>query len=180
MKRLQRDDILKGFERLSALLAESGESVELAILGGASMVLVMHERPSTQDVDFTPVRLENPKPLRLAAQQVAQEMGLPSDWLNDGAKAYVHGLSLGPVVFESTFLKVYSLAPAQLLAMKLSAWRDDLDISDAAALMKRITGTKQIVWDLVAPHLVPGRELKAKYAYDDLWEYLHDESHPDG
>jgi len=29
------------------------------------------------------------------------------------------------------------------------------------------------VWLSVEPHLQPGRELKAKYAFDDLWEESH-------
>jgi hypothetical protein len=29
------------------------------------------------------------------------------------------------------------------------------------------------VWRHIAPHLVPGRELKAQYAFADLWEVLH-------
>lgn len=54
--------------------------------------------------------------------------------------------------------------------MKLSAWRDDLDIDDARLLMSEIEGTKTQVWEQVEPHLVPGRELKARYAFEDLWE----------
>jgi hypothetical protein len=32
------------------------------------------------------------------------------------------------------------------------------------------------VWKLVEPYLVPGRQLKAQYAFDDLWEA--DRGHP--
>jgi hypothetical protein len=45
---------------------------------------------------------------------------------------------------ETAALLVKAPASEQLLAMKLSAWRDDLDIEDA--------------------------RLKARYAFDDLWE----------
>ena len=60
--------------------------------------------------------------------------------------------------------------PHQLLAMKLGAWRDDLDIDDARLLMSKIEGTKTEIWARVEPHLVPGRELKARYAFEDLWD----------
>ena len=61
----------------------------------------------------------------------------------------------------------------QLLAMKLSAWRDDVDISDAKRLLSELNGSRDGIWNGVLRHLVPGRELKAKLAYDDLWESLH-------
>jgi len=54
--------------------------------------------------------------------------------------------------------------------MKLSAWRDDLDVADARLLLSRLSGDRASVWSRVEPHLVPGRELKTQYAFDDLWE----------
>ena len=68
------------------------------------------------------------------------------------------------------------MAPQQLLAMKLSAWRDDLDVSDARLLLSKLSGDRGSVWKLVEPYLVPGRQLKAQYAFDDLWEA--DRGHP--
>ncbi len=97
-------------------------------------------------------------------------MGLPGDWLNDGAKGFLHGVALGDVVFQSPSLVVRSLAPTQLLAMKLSAWRDDLDISDARLLLSKLQGNCHEIWQQIEPYLVPGRELKARYAFEDLWE----------
>lgn len=51
-----------------------------------------------------------------------------------------------------------------------SAWRDDLDVSDARLLLSKLSGDRVSVWRQVEPHLVPGRQLKAQYAFDDLWE----------
>ncbi len=56
-----------------------------------------------------------------AAAAVAIALGLPGDWLNDAAKGYVHGLSLGPVLRDTPALRVRTLSITQLLAMKLSA-----------------------------------------------------------
>jgi hypothetical protein len=54
--------------------------------------------------------------------------------------------------------------------MKLSAWRDDIDIADARLLLSKIASDRPQVWTELEPYLVPGRELKARYACADLWE----------
>ena len=108
-----------------------------------------------------------------AAAKVAMALELPSDWLNDAAKGYVHGLSLGPVILDTPTLRVRTLSSVQLLAMKLSAWRDDLDVEDARRLLKECRGAREDVWREVEPYVVPEREMKARYAFDDLWESEH-------
>jgi hypothetical protein len=59
--------------------------------------------------------------------------------------------------------------------MKLSAWRDDVDIADASRLLAALGPARDRVdvWELVVPYLVPGHELKAQYAFEDLWESLY-------
>jgi hypothetical protein len=57
--------------------------------------------------------------------------------------------------------------------MKLSAWRDDVDITDARRLLQELAGKRDDIWQAVEPYLVPGDELKAQYAFDDLWEALY-------
>lgn len=66
--------------------------------------------------------------------------------------------------------------PHQLLAMKLSAWRDDVDVEDARLLLSKLPPDREEVWRLVESHLVPGRETKAYYAFCDLWEAEHGSS----
>jgi hypothetical protein len=55
----------------------------------------------------------------------------------------------------------------------LSAWRDDVDVGDARLLLSKLGSDRDQVWQAIEPHLVPGRELKAKYAFDDVWEAGH-------
>jgi hypothetical protein len=74
------------------------------------------------------------------------------------------------VLLDHPALLIRALAPQQLLAMKLSAWRDDVDIADARVLLHEFPGDCAQTWSLIEPFLVPGRELKARYAFDDLWE----------
>ena len=170
MDRLTRGDILAALEALAAAIDPALEPIEIAVVGGAAMVLLYDARATTKDVDAFAIIPETTARLRTAAAQVAEARQLPADWLNDAAKGYLHGLALGPVILERAGLRVRTVAVHQLLAMKLSAWRDDLDIDDARLLLSKLAGDRDAVWKLVEPYLVPGRELKARYAFDDLWE----------
>jgi predicted nucleotidyltransferase len=170
MKFLSKKAIIDALGLISEELQGDSDRHQLVIAGGAALVLLYGARESTKDVDV----VLTDQAVRKAARQAAIRLGLPDDWLNDGAKGYAHGMSLGEVVFQAGNLVVHTLAPPQLLAMKLSAWRDDLDIDDARLLMSKLGGTREQVWDQVESHLVPGRELKARYAFEDLWESLNE------
>lgn len=111
--------------------------------------------------------------VRELAQAVADELGWPHDWLNDGAKGFLIGISSGPVIFSAPGIEVRSPSTAQLLAMKLSAWRDDVDIADARRLLQEMSGSRDEIWREVELYLIPGNELKAQYAFADLWETLY-------
>jgi hypothetical protein len=168
MERLTQADIRRALEALAAALPATHPPRELWIVGGAALVLLYAE--TTKDVDGIALGAAAAAELRAAAGSVAASLGLPADWLNDGAKGYLHGLAPGEVLFSRASLVVRSVAPRQLLAMKLSAWRDDLDVSDARLLLSKLPGDKASVWQQVEPYLVPGRQLRAQYAFDDHWE----------
>ena len=165
-----RKEIAEGIERLGQLAVESGIKIELVLVGGALMVLRFRARESTRDVDVAILAPADGQKVRVLARRVAEEHGWPEDWLNDGAKGYLIGLSSGPVVLSAPGIEVRSPDTAQLLAMKLSAWRDDIDIDDASRLLEEIEGGRDEIWRKVERYLIPGNELKAQYAYADLWE----------
>jgi len=167
---LTRQTILMALDLLADRLPPGQPRVDLIVVGGAAMVLLFGSRDSTKDVDAFQLDPEARSRVADAAASVAETLELPSDWLNDAAKGYVHGLSLGPVLRDTPALQVRTLSITQLLAMKLSAWRDDLDVDDARRLLQECRGTRAEVWQEVESHLVPGREMKARYAFDDLWE----------
>ncbi len=169
MERLTKPQILRALEALADALP-AGTRTELWVVGGAALVLLYEARETTRDVDAFTLEAGGSGELRAAAGSVAARLGLPEDWLNDGAKGYVRGLAPGETVMSAPRLVVRSPAAYQLLAMKLSAWRDDLDVADARLLLSRIIGDRASVWKQVEPHLMPGRELKAQYAFEDLWE----------
>jgi hypothetical protein len=175
MKLLSRNDILAALAALSQEISP-GSAAEIIVGGGAALVLLYDAREATKDVDAFFLRSPDLPGVRAAARRVADSLGLPEDWLNEGAKGYLQGFSSGEILFQSLSLTVRAVAPQQLLAMKLSAWRDDVDIADARLLLSKLTGDLDQVWTSVEPHLVPGRELKARYAFEDLWEL--DRGHP--
>jgi hypothetical protein len=89
--------------------------------GGALMVLLYEARQSTRDVDAIILAPPETAKVRKLAQAVADEFGWPHDWLNDGAKGFMIGISSGPVIFSAPGIEVRSPSTAQLLAMKLAA-----------------------------------------------------------
>lgn len=173
MATITRQEIIEALERLGQLAVARGTRIELALVGGALMVLLYEARESTRDVDAIILAPREVGAVRELAQTVADERGWPDDWLNDGAKGFLIGLSQGPAVFSAPGIEVRSPSTAQLLAMKLSAWRDDVDIADARRLLQEMSGNRDEIWQAVEPYLVPGDELKAQYAFADLWETLY-------
>jgi hypothetical protein len=158
------------------LAAAQGRDIELLLIGGGVMVLVFQTREATRDMDVVILSTDEPAAIRGMARTVAAERGWAEDWLNEGAKGFMVGRSIGPVIFESPGIKVYRPALEQLLAMKLCAWRDDVDIADARRLLMELPPDYNEVWKGIVLYLQPGRELKAKYAFDGLWEDVHGSS----
>ncbi len=85
------------------------------------------------------------------------------------------GLSSGPILLQASGITVRQPAVDRLLAMKLCAWRDDVDIADAGRLLADLLpiDNREERWQRVVPYLIPGRELKAQFAFEDLWESLY-------
>ena len=84
------------------------------------------------------------------------------------------GVSDGGVIYAAPGIVVHSPTTAQMLAMKLSAWRDDVDIQDAGRLLRELIGERsedqETFWSMTEPFVVPSQALKARYAFLDLWE----------
>jgi hypothetical protein len=175
MATFNRAEIIEGLQRLGVLAQARGVKVRLTLVGGAVMVLAYAARLSTRDVD---VFIRSPREARIVrelAKQVAEERGWPEDWLNDGAKGYLVGVSEGEILLTAPGIEARAPSLEQLLAMKLCAWRDDVDISDARRLLQEVAASRQQdeIWHSLEPYLIPGDELTAQYAFLDLWESIH-------
>jgi hypothetical protein len=169
------NEIEEGLKRLGELAQAKGLHIQLTLVGGAVMVLRFNARPSTRDIDAVILQPREARLVRELARRVADEFEWTEDWLNDGAKGYLVGISDGPVIFQAPGIEARAPSIEQLLAMKLSAWRDDIDISDARRLLQEVGHGKKRdeVWQGVEPFLVKGDELTAQYAFWDLWETLY-------
>jgi hypothetical protein len=129
-----KQGLIDAFECLDEELALRGVRAELFVVGGAAMAIAYDARRTTTDVDaiFLPSDV-----VREAAKDVAEQLELEPDWLNDGAKSFAPGSdSAQTSVFEGRFLSVAVASPRYLLAMKLLASRTDRDIDDIRILYK--------------------------------------------
>jgi len=175
MATFTEQEIRNGLRRLGELAQMRNIHIRLTVVGGAVMVLAFGTRQSTRDVDAVIVAPSEARVVRALAAQVAEEYDWPTDWLNDGAKGYLRGISDGPLLFSAPGIEVFAPAFEQLLAMKLSAWRDEVDISDARRILQEIAPDydRDTLWQKIEPYLIPGDELTAQYAFLDLWETLY-------
>ena len=169
---LSAADIETAFQALSAELAARNERAKILVTGGAAMVLLFDARESTTAVDAYFVQPEA-HVLHDAIAAVAQKLGLPANWLNEDAKEYLVGITFGEVLHLSESLEVLAASRVQLLAMKLSAWRDAVDRADAKLLLGDMDGRAEEIWAQVK-RFIPEREMtKASFAFRDLWEDLY-------
>ncbi len=171
MALLNRAELLTAIDRLGQFADADGMTIELIVVGGGVMVLEFGARSSTRDLDaIVSSTVPDGATVRQYAAAVAGENKWPADWLNDGAKGFLIGPLTPTLMYRSAGIRVFRPSIEQLLAMKLCAWRDDVDVADAARLLSELPSEQHQVWASLEPFLQPGRELTARYAFDDLWE----------
>jgi hypothetical protein len=171
---MTQDEIQELLGQLSALLEQQGMIGEIALYGGAAMVLAHHARISTKDVDaiFIPKQA-----VYDAAARVAEENGLEKDWLNDAVKGFLSEKNEVLPFLDYPGLKVFVASPQYLLAMKCMSMRlgrDDTDLSDVRFLMDRLGLSEATqVLDLVARYY-PAEQIppKTRFAIEEICQNL--------
>ena len=172
-EKMNRAQIEEALRALGEVAQADGYHVDLFAVGGAVMVLKFNARLATKDIDAVILGPAPASLVRAMAERVAVQLGWPMDWLNDGAKGYVGADVQGDVLFEAPGVTVLAPPLAQMLALKVGAWRDDIDMDDAEVILRAMTGSRGEIWAAVEAYLPRGQELKAQYAFGQLWEMIH-------
>jgi hypothetical protein len=128
--------------RLGQLLRERRVAGEIAVFGGAAIVLGFDFRTATQDVDA--MITQGHGQVVKAQEEVGAEQGLPPNWLNEQGTSYLSRHSdfklFRTYPSEGQFgLRVLMATPRYLLAMRLlSLRRYGHDVEDIVQLAQRI------------------------------------------
>ena len=168
-KRFSRAEILKALQALGDELSGQGVRGQIFIVGGAAMALAYSTRRVTRDIDAA---FEPKSSIYEAAAKVAEELGLPEDWLNDAAKGFMPGedQDARPLP-DIEGIEITTASPQYLLAMKLMAMRFGEDNEDIEVLIKecRLESTQDVL-ELLG-RLYPSREPlpKTRFFLEELF-----------
>ena len=152
--------ILRALRALGEELSSEGVRAQIFIVGGAAMALAYSSRRVTKDIDAV---FEPKQTVYAAAARVAEELGLPEDWLNDAVKGFMPGPDEAPRPVPSIEgVEVTTASPRYLLAMKLMAMRFGEDDEDIEILLREcdIHNAEEALDVLRAVY--PAREPQAK------------------
>lgn len=160
------------FDKLNDGLKLEDEKGEIGIVGGAVMCLVYNARAITRDVDaiFEPSEI-----IRKLAKKIAEDEGLPDNWINDAVKAYIQPGFLREEVLALSHLKVWAPEAKYMLAMKcISSRFDTSDGDDIRFLINHLslTDSKQ-VFDIIEDYYPKNRiEAKTQFFVEELFEEM--------
>ncbi len=165
----QIESLLK---KLNSKLKGRDEKGEIGLVGGAVMCLVYKARAATKDVDAI---FEPSKIIRKLAAEIAEEESLPSDWLNDGAKAFIRPQFQKQEILNLSNLLVWAPEANYMLAMKcISARWDTHDKDDVIFLIKYLEIKKaeavfKIIEDYYPKSIIPS---KTKFFIEEALELI--------
>lgn len=182
---LTRDNILNALQRLDELAAIEQIEVEIAVFGGASLILAYDLRSATRDLDavFSDTCKEF---VTKSIKQIAAENSWPEDWMNDAVKGF---MSSSGVLTEFTEysrqyhpfgLRVFIPVPEYLFAMKCLAMRvgetDSTDVSDIRnlATICNITSVEKALQ--VVEQFYPRKTIspKVQFGIEEIFDMTHE------
>lgn len=156
-------------------LQRRGVTGEIVIAGGAMMLLVIRNRPTTKDIDA--YFATNAQVIRDAARVIARRNNLPDDWLNDGFKGFIYTVPPTTLWLECPGLRVYYANPDYVLALKAIAGRPQ-DIADIQALAQYLHVSQAQEVLAVVRRYIPALYLKpeTRYLIESLFPATEEET----
>lgn len=139
---MTRQELENAFGRLGHLLRERGVTGEIAVFGGAAIVLGFDFRSATQDVDA--MITQGHGQVIKAQEEVRAELRLPPNWLNEQGTSYLSKHQdfelFKTYPSEGQFgLRVLTATGRYLLAMRLLSLRQyGHDVQDIVLLARQL------------------------------------------
>ncbi len=164
---MDRGELIMALQELDARLSSF---CDVAIVGGAAMILHFGASRATRDVDVLVLRGDVAE-LRQAARLVARARELPDDWINDAVKGFADILPsdfyhrLVPLGFPFQHLQLYVLGLPEQVAMKIVALREQ-DLEDLELLLPSMSEAERDVLLRIMYHVGevrPDWALRIKY-----------------
>lgn len=173
-KRFSRAQIVRALQALGEELTRRGVRGQIFIVGGAAMALCYSTRRVTRDIDAV---FEPKASIYEAAVEVAEQLGLPDDWLNDAVKGYLPGDDENARRLpEIEGIEITTASPRYLLAMKLMAMRFGEDDEDIELLIResQITSADEAL--SLLEHMYPKLEppLKTRLFLEEIFAEQRD------
>ena len=143
-QQLSRQDVEAAFREMGELLVRAGTVAEIAVFGGAAIMLQLAVNFHTGDVDAR-VETGDHGAVMTAAAEVARRHGWLRSWFSEAVTTYL-GTDDGTTFFGSypseskVGLRIYVAKPDYLLAMKLLAMRIGTRDEADAILLARASG----------------------------------------
>jgi len=150
------------FDLMGNIAADRGTVLEIAVYGGSCLMLASNLREASGDIDA--VFLSDRTEVQQIADQVAKQLRMPEDWLNQAVKLFAPPKGNPPPTLlpfgdyprdssKGVGLRVHLPTPEYMLAMKILSNRSESDLeklqtdqNDAVALMAitRLTTAEQL------------------------------------
>ncbi|WP_052475832.1 DUF6036 family nucleotidyltransferase [Cohnella kolymensis] len=160
--KMDKEKMISALSMLNEKLGNSDETGEIILFGGAVMCLVFGSRGYTRDIEAV---FEPKGSIYAYAREIAEEAGLPLNWLNDGVKVWLYTEPETELVMQLNNLRVLAAKPEYILAMKCYAARLDTDDLNDARVLANHLGLKDRnqVLDIVEKY-IPSKLLSVKTA----------------
>ncbi len=144
MQQLRKSDVEQAFTEMGEELFRARQVGEIAVFGGAAILLQFEAEFHTGDVDAR-VESGDHGAIMAAARAVAERHGWLRSWFSEAVTTYLSD-GIDTALHSSypsearTGLRVYVATPDYLLAMKLRAMRIGSRDEDDASMLARVSG----------------------------------------